>query len=81
MILKPFSINHYFCLTEANRTVLERLNASRTIITALLHHEDADKIHENGLIALTNLSAESKKVQNIELSFFVNYRKTQGTWY
>ncbi|XP_048774777.2 uncharacterized protein LOC125679541 isoform X2 [Ostrea edulis] len=45
-------------VNKANRTVLERLNASRTIITALLHHEDADKIHENGLIALTNLSAE-----------------------
>ncbi|XP_061165114.1 uncharacterized protein LOC133174089 [Saccostrea echinata] len=45
-------------VNKANRTVLERLNSSRTIITALLHHENSDKIHENAHIALTNLSAE-----------------------
>lgn len=45
-------------LSESHRSVLERLNASQTIVTALLHHEKSDKIHENGQIALTNLSAE-----------------------
>ncbi|XP_052674441.1 uncharacterized protein LOC128156374 [Crassostrea angulata] len=45
-------------VSKSHRSVLERLNASQTIVTALLHHEKSDKIHENGQIALTNLSAE-----------------------
>nr|XP_011413164.2 uncharacterized protein LOC105318004 isoform X2 [Crassostrea gigas] len=45
-------------VSKSHRSVLERLNASQTIVTALLHHEKSDRIHENGQIALTNLSAE-----------------------